>query len=250
LGADRDRDLLWCAADAHLSEGDEALAVFHEWLRSFEKAEVPTLVLLGDLFRVWIGLPSAQTSEQDELLGHIGSLASRGRTVVYLSGNRDYFAEVAGKRQGLFVLDSWDFQAPGGERVRFEHGHLVNTSDRRYLRWHSLTRSLPVKAAFRAFPVRWQRGLARRIEGRLSGTNAEYKNYEPALELETWASRLKSEGVTAAVLGHFHLDAVKEIAGLPVRFVPQFREEGLHLRIGADGTQSLVPFQRPAALGR
>ena len=90
--------------------------------------------------------------------------------------------------------------------------------------------------------MRWQKGLARRIEGRLSGTNLAYKNYEPALELEAWASRLKSEGVTAAILGHFHLDAAKEIAGLPVRFVPQFREEGLHLRIAADGTQALVPF--------
>jgi len=242
LGADRNRDLLWCAADAHLSEGDKALAVFCEWLRSFEEAEVSTLVLLGDLFRVWIGLPSAQTSEQEDLLGRIGSLASRGRTIVYLSGNRDYFAEVAGKRQGLLVLDSWVFNAPGGTKIRFEHGHLVNTSDRRYLRWHSLTRSLPVKAAFRALPIRWQRGLARRIEERLSGTNVTYKNYEPTHELDAWASRLKSEGVTAAVLGHFHLDAVKEISGLPVRFVPQFREEGLHLRIGADGAQSLVSF--------
>jgi hypothetical protein len=45
-------DLLWCAADAHLSGGDPALSVFLDWLRSFEEAGVQTLVLLGDLFRV------------------------------------------------------------------------------------------------------------------------------------------------------------------------------------------------------
>lgn len=246
MGADRDRDLLWCAADAHLSEGDGALPVFLEWLRSFEEAQVPTLVLLGDLFRVWIGLPSAQTPEQEKVLGCLGSLALKGRSVVYLAGNRDYFAEVSGRRAGLSVLDSWDLEVPGGSKMRFEHGHLVNSSDKRYLRWHSLTRSFPAKAAFRALPSVWQKGLARKLEERLSGTNVMYKNYEPALELERWASRLKSEGVNAAVLGHFHVDVVKEVGGLAVRFVPQFREEGLHLRIAAGGTQSLVPFTATA----
>jgi UDP-2,3-diacylglucosamine pyrophosphatase LpxH len=247
LGADPDRDLLWCAADAHLSEGDRALPAFLEWLKNFEEAQVPTLVLLGDLFRVWIGLPSAQTADQEKVLERLGSLASKGRRIVYLAGNRDYFAEVAGSRAGLSVLDSWDFEAPSEPRVRFEHGHLVNSSDKRYLRWHSLTRSFPAKAAFRALPSAWQKGLARKLEERLSGTNVTYKNYEPALELERWASRLKSEGVNAAVLGHFHVDAVKEICGLPVRFVPQFREEGLHLRIATGGAQSLVPFSPSAA---
>ena len=131
MGSERDGDLLWCAADAHLSEGDPAVPVFRQWLSSFEEAEVPTLVLLGDLFRVWIGLPSTQTSDQEEIMGRLGSLVSKGRSVIYLTGNRDYFADVAGKRQCLSVLDSWDLQAPGGARVRFEHGHLVNTSDKR-----------------------------------------------------------------------------------------------------------------------
>ena len=50
-------DLAWCAADPHLSIGDPALSVFLTWLQDFERAGAPNLILLGDLFQVWIGLP-------------------------------------------------------------------------------------------------------------------------------------------------------------------------------------------------
>jgi UDP-2,3-diacylglucosamine pyrophosphatase LpxH len=177
------------------------------------------------------------------ILSRLASLTSAGRHVIYLTGNRDYFADEAGRAAGLDVFDAWDLCAPGVPKVRFEHGHLINRSDRQYLRWHAFTRSLLAKAAFRALPVTWQKSLAGRIEARLTRTNIAYKNYEPALELEAWASSLKGDGVSAAVLGHFHLDAVREVRGLSVRFVPQFREEGLHLRIGAGGLQEIVPFR-------
>jgi len=236
------KDLIWCAADAHLTDGDRALPIFLNWIGEFEGAGVGTLVLLGDLFRVWIGLPGAEGPEQRKVLDRLASLTSAGRKVVYLAGNRDYFAEVAGRKAGIAVEDSWDFQVPGGAKVRFEHGHLVNRSDKRYLRWHALSRSSVARGAFRCLPARMQRALARRVEGRLSRTNASYKNYEPVLELEAWATRARQEGVGAAVLGHFHLDAMREIAGLHIRLMPQFREEGLHLRLGPTGGQRLVAF--------
>lgn len=240
------RDLAWCAADAHLVEGDPALPVFSAWLGAFEASGAPNLVLLGDLFRVWIALASAQADHQARVLRELARLAGEGRRVVYVVGNRDYFAEASGGAFGLEVAERWDLGLPGGGRMRFEHGDLINTSDRQYLRWRRLSRSAPVRWAFLALPGGCQRRLAHRLENRFTETNPEYKAYDPARELEAWAARLAAEGVRAAAVGHFHRDEEREVAGVRVRFVPQFREEGLHLRVGADGGLAVLPFARGA----
>jgi len=235
-------DLAWCAADPHFGRGDAALTTFHRWLGAFRAGGVPTLVLLGDLFEVWIGLPSVQTEDQRAVLEALRGLTGEGRRVVYLRGNRDYFIEEPLAEAGVLLQDQWDMEAPGGS-VRFEHGDLINTSDRNYLRWREVSRSATVGGLFRLLPAARQRALAERLEKSLSKTNAYYKAYRPDQELQRWAQGLRAEGIATAVLGHFHVDEAVEAAGVQVRFVPQFRAEGEHVRIGADGTVALHRFE-------
>jgi UDP-2,3-diacylglucosamine pyrophosphatase LpxH len=225
-------------------EGDPVLPVFSEWLKAFRASGVPDLVLLGDLFRIWIALESAETDDQKKVLRELADLASEGRRVVYVVGNRDYFAREAGRARGLEVAECWDLCLPGGGRMRFEHGDGINTSDRQYLRWRRLSRSAPMRWAFLALPGACQRRLARRLERRFTETNLEYKAYDPARELEAWAARLAGEGVRAAVVGHFHREEEREAAGVRIRLMPQFREEGLHLRVRADGSLAVLSFSR------
>ena len=105
--SDRAPDAVWSMADPHFHEGDPALGTFFAWLEAFRRSGTPDLVLLGDLFRVWVGLPGAQGREQREVLGALGALASEGRRVVYVVGNRDYFAEEAGRAAGMLVSEGW-----------------------------------------------------------------------------------------------------------------------------------------------
>ena len=232
-------DLVWCAADPHFERGDPALGVFHRWLEAFEAAGAPNLVLLGDLFQVWVGLPAVQTEEQREVLRALAGLSSRGRRVVYLRGNRDYFIEEPLAEAGVILADQWDLDIPGGGVMRFEHGDLINTSDQQYLRWREVSRSATVRALFQLLPPDRQRAIAGRVERGLGGTNAYYKSYRPAQELERWARRLAAEGVASAVLGHFHVDQEESAAGVSIRFVPQFREDGAHLRVIDNGASYL-----------
>ena len=231
-------DLAWCAADPHFERGDAALSTFYRWLESFRSAGVPTLVLLGDLFQVWIGLPAVQTEDQRELLGALGVLTASGRRVVYLRGNRDYFIEEPLAEAGVLLHDQWDLVAAAG-RVRFEHGDLINTSDRNYLRWREISRSGTVNGLFRLLPAARQRALAQRLERSLSKTNAFYKAYRPERELARWAEGLAAEGVRTAVLGHFHVDEEVDLEGVRIRFVPQFGTGGEHVRVSPDGTATL-----------
>ena len=231
-------DLAWCLADPHFEHGDAALATFYRWAEAYLAQGAENLVLLGDLFQVWVGLPAVETEEQRAVLSALGRIASTGRNVVYLRGNRDYFIEAPLSKAGVHLQDQWDLEAPGGA-VRFEHGDLINSSDQNYLRWRELSRSTAVSALFQLLTPARQRSLAQRLERSLSRTNAYYKAYRPELELNQWAGRLAAQGVRTAVLGHFHVDEAVCLAGVDIRFVPQFREDGAFLRVRADGSTLL-----------
>lgn len=239
-GAGEETDLAWCAADLHLENDDPVLQVFLEWVEEFRRSGAPALVLLGDLFQVWIGLESTQGEEQKRVLDAMALLVRGGKTVVYLPGNRDYFVEEVEPRTGLVVAERWDLDSPAG-KVRFEHGDLVNTSDDQYLRWRRFSRTRLTRLLFKALPARAQLALARRLEKRFARTNLSYKAYDPAAELSAWAQKAAEEGIASAVLGHFHKDEERTAAGVRVRLLPQFRDEGLHLRIAADGSWRLLP---------
>lgn len=231
-------DLAWCLADPHFERGDAALATFYRWIEAFLAQGTQNLVLLGDLFQVWVGLPAVETEEQRALIRALGDISKAGRNVVYLRGNRDYFIERSLSEAGVHLHDQWDLDAPGG-LVRFEHGDLINSSDQNYLRWRELSRSATVSALFQLLSPDRQRALAQKLERSLARTNTYYKAYRPERELHQWANRLADQGVRTAVLGHFHVDEATHLSGVDIRFVPQFREDGAFLRVKADGSTLL-----------
>ncbi len=235
-------DIAWCAADPHFAPDDPAIPLFLRWVGAFIESEAENLVLLGDLFQIWVGDGRSLSASQTAVLDAATRAARGGRRVVYLAGNRDYFVESEAVRRGILAPERWDLAA-GPVRLRFEHGDLINTSDRPYLGWREFSRSGAVRALVGSLPPRWSEALARVLEKRLSDTNRAYKAYRPGKELRTWAEGLAGEGIEGAVLGHFHRDAEEVVAGVRVRFVPQFREEGYHLRVDARGCFRLLPFR-------
>lgn len=231
-------DLAWCIADPHFGPGDPALEAWDRCVGEFLRTGVPTMVLLGDLFPVWIARPRPGSEEEAEIRMSLDLLRESGRRVIYIVGNRDYFLENIPAGTFDEIAERWDLPTASGA-VRFEHGDLINTSDGNYLRWRRLSRSRPVSLLFRALPGWVQRRVAEKLERALDRTNRSYKEYRPEAELAAWAGRLSGEGYAGAVLGHFHRDAEEVAEGLRIRFVPQFREDGAHLRIRADGSWSL-----------
>lgn len=225
----------WCAADPHFTEEDPALVTFHRWLGDFLREGPSTLVLLGDLFSAWVALPGGLSPAQHRVLGHLGELSKAGRRIVFLVGNRDYFVESYSPSPFSFAGQRWDLDLAGGKQVRFEHGDAINTSDVNYLRWRLFSRTAAVEGLARALPGGLQRRLALRLERAMAPTNRSYKAYFPQRELARWADGLRAEGVTAAAVGHFHEDREEVVAGVCVRFVPQFREEGAFLVVRENG---------------
>ena len=225
---------IWCMADPHFSDGDPALDTFLSLLKEFGESPASTLVLLGDLFDVWVALEDSQTPGQSAVIGDLTELSRGGKSIVYLVGNRDYFAEGLVPEPFAFAGTRWDCLL-GGKKYRFEHGDLINSSDRRYLRWRAFSRSRAVAGFFKFLPAALRRRLARALAVKLAGTNREYRAYWPEREMREWARELSGRSYGAAVLGHFHVERELLYEGLKIITLPQFREDGKHLRITSTG---------------
>src|SRR4029077_13688027 len=87
------------------------------------------LVILGDLFQAWVGIPRFETPEVAAAVAALRDLRRRGVRVDYIEGNRDFFL-----RGGPYA-DAFDtlalevaFEA-GGPRYLAVHGDRLNDRD-------------------------------------------------------------------------------------------------------------------------
>jgi UDP-2,3-diacylglucosamine hydrolase len=190
-------------ADAHLGSTPGDVEAFVAFLDS-EPAR-GHLVLLGDLFDLWIGAPGLQTPAHRRVLEALRRRRARGARLWYVEGNRDYYLAQA------FCPDPFEAVAAealdleiGGMCARFEHGDRINIADRAYQRWRSFSRSAPVRRAFMALPPGAAARLSGWLERRLRATNLPHRAHFPEELCRARASRAFDSGVDRLFLGHFH----------------------------------------------
>ncbi len=228
--------------DVHLEPDDRDLAAFLRFLDRLA-ATTARLVLIGDLFDVWIGDRSVEQSHQRAVLDRLRELRRRGTVVRYLEGNRDY------RIASCYVGDALDDATDAGlvERVArlsifAVHGDLANPADRQYRAWRRFSRAWPVWLAFRLLPRKRRRGLAERLEQRLRGTNLDFKGSFPEEAVRRYARRFFDRGHDLVVLGHFHVE--KELRGADPRqrivVLPEWKGSRRHLRVSAAGEVAFV----------
>src|SRR5215467_429184 len=121
--------------DAHLREGDEEAPAFVRFLDALPR-DIRTLVILGDLFAVWIGSPDLIRRHHRDVLDALARLRARGCSLVYVEGNHDYFLGRLYARELFddFSPDTLDLIL-AGRLTHLAHGDLVNRRDRQYRTW-------------------------------------------------------------------------------------------------------------------
>ncbi len=176
-------------------------------------------LFLGDLFDVWVGLPTMETEAQGAFLAWVAERRAQGAWVGAWLGNREYFLDR--HAEAFDLLGEGTGGGLPAEGLAFEHGDLIQREDRAYRTWNLLSRSGPLWALFRLMPGPWARGLATRIEARLRTTNREYK-----LAFPEAAFRAAAEAVAPATFltGHFHTEhRVANGHALPWAFEGRFQ---------------------------
>jgi UDP-2,3-diacylglucosamine hydrolase len=227
--------------DAHLDRDDPDVGAFADLIHRLAGRGTGAIVLLGDLFNLWIGRPEFESAHHREVLDAFAAARARGTAVHYVEGNRDYriadvhagvdLDRVAGRGLDL----TW-----GGLRVHAVHGDLANAGDRQYRTWRAVSRSAPFWWLFRCVPAGRRAAVADGLERRMRASNRKHKQEFPEDRVRVYGERILAGGRDLVVLGHFHerrrLTSRDPAAPGHVVVLPLWKDGREHLRIAADGT--------------
>lgn len=224
--------------DVHLDRNDADLPEVLGFLDALG-ARAGRIVLMGDLFNLWIGEREVEQPHQTAVLERLAAARSRGIEVHYVEGNRDY-AVAKGYGGAVFdrVGDRGLEERWAGRKIFAVHGDLVNVADRQYRTWRRVSRSAPVWSLFGLLPARTRLLLAESLEVRMRSTNVRMKRSFPAGLVRGYARPYLRSGFDAVVLGHFHEEHRIDETEVPgsIFVLPDWKSSRRYLRVGPDGS--------------
>ncbi|HUP42649.1 MAG TPA: metallophosphoesterase [Thermoanaerobaculia bacterium] len=211
-------------ADAHLGGPGGAAAPLVEQLRALPAAGCSRLLLLGDLFQLWIGDRRYETADIALVAATLAGLRRSGIRVDYVEGNRDFFLAGSAYRDAFDSVGGEIAFTAGGTRYLAVHGDGLDRRDRKYRFWRAVSKSRPSRLAVSLVPRRFARRLVFGTERKLSGTNLEHKRRIPEAVLRDYGRRRLAEGHDVLLLGHFHEARTLAVPGGEVRLVDAWFE--------------------------
>ena len=225
--------------DVHLDRDDADLPAFLAYLRGLTPG-VGRVVLMGDLFNLWIGAPELEQEHHRAVIACLSDLRSRGTEIHYLEGNRDY--RIARAHRGDAFDDVGDAglrEDWGGRSLWAAHGDLVNRKDLQYRAWRRASRSTAAWWIYSAIPRARRFAIAESVERKMRATNAEMKREFPEALIRNYAARHLQASGSAVVLGHFHVE--RDLRAGPtgesrIFVLPEWKGSRRHLRVTSAGT--------------
>lgn len=206
-------------ADAHVGGpgGDgEDLA---EELRRLDPGTCDLLLILGDLFHVWVGDVRYETAEIRRLLPVLEAVRARGIATRYLEGNRDFFLEDSVYAATFDSVGQEHAFEHGGVRYLAVHGDGLDDNDWRYRFWRRASKNAVAKVMSRRLPGRFARHWVGSMDRRLAKTNFEHKVCIPEAVIRRYGEARLREGHDVVLLGHFHEPRRFAVRGGEVRIV-------------------------------
>ena len=224
--------------DVHLDLGDAAVEPFTRTLHRLSET-CDSVVLMGDLFNLWIGQPELQAAHQHKVADALRTIRGRGVAVHYIEGNRDY--GIGRAFQGDLFDTAGDEgleQRVAGRLLWAIHGDLANRADRRYRAWRWLSRSGPFWHCFNVLPATLRLRVAGKLETWMRSTNLAFKGAFPRAMIGDYASKFAARGYDAIVLGHFHVEKHWQLeGGTSVYVLPEWKGSRRHLVADGDGVR-------------
>jgi UDP-2,3-diacylglucosamine pyrophosphatase LpxH len=191
-------------ADAHIGGPGGPAEPLVKQIEDLASRPAGYLLLLGDLFHVWVGQRKYETTEVRQVVGALSDLRAAGWKIDYIEGNRDFFIG-EGPYAQLFDTVSTEVSFRSGQHSYIAvHGDGLNEQDRLYRFWHWLSKSAPSRFFMRHLPGAVARRLVGVTEGQLSKTNFKHKSQIPRDVISSYAVRRFAQGYDVLLLGHFH----------------------------------------------
>ncbi len=206
-------------ADAHLGGAGGSADLLAEQLAALPETGCSRLVLLGDIFHVWVGAERFETAAIRTLHSVLRSLRSEGMEIDYIEGNRDFFLEGSSYAGVFSSIGTEGVVEIGERRILLVHGDGLNPKDRQYLFWRWLSKSRLSRAVILNLPTALAQQALHRTEAGLARTNFEHRQRLPRESITEYAERRLAEGYDEMILGHYHEAAEWPVTGGRVRIL-------------------------------
>jgi UDP-2,3-diacylglucosamine hydrolase len=205
-------------SDVHLSA--DMPRTFDVWARHLLETPADAVLMLGDLFEVWVGDDSRHEGFEREC-ADVLSRASARRTLAFMPGNRDFLVGPGLLAQcgvkGLAdptVLSAW------GQRILLTHGDALCLADQAYQRFRAQVRDAAWQERFLRQPLPQRQAQARAMreasEAHQSGMSPDLSTDVDEAAALAW---LQAADATVMVHGHTHRPARHTLSGGAVRHV-------------------------------
>jgi UDP-2,3-diacylglucosamine hydrolase len=193
-------------SDLHLNPNStERNKNFLEFLES-ARDQQDHILILGDLFDLWLGWNGLTMEFQKPILGRMIELAKSGLVMDYVEGNRDFGISQYQGRIFKTVEERIYRSKWGNSVIHAEHGDLINKLDRPYRMWRAFSKNRISYFLLKHLPSFATLSLALRLEKGLKQTNLRNKMNYPERNVEGFYRALLQEGVDVIIVGHFHME--------------------------------------------
>ncbi len=199
-------------SDLHLQATE--IATFEAWRAFMARTRADAVLILGDLFEVWVGDDAVATDPFLQLCGEVLTRASQQRPVCFMPGNRDFLVGPVFLGQcGVQALTDPTVLVWGAQRTVLTHGDALCLEDEAYQRFRLLARDPAWQAAFLSRPLPERLALAQSMREESKAHNQSMAHFADA-DLAMTQAWLQSAQCAHMVHGHTHQPADHGV-GLP-----------------------------------
>jgi UDP-2,3-diacylglucosamine hydrolase len=237
-------------SDVHLSA--DMPRTFDVWARHLLETPADAVLMLGDLFELWVGDDSRHEGFERECV-HVLRRASARCTLAFMPGNRDFLVgeDMLGEC-GIQALADPTVLCAWGQRILLTHGDALCLDDEAYQRFRTQVRDPAWQQRFLQQPLPQRQAQARAMrvasEAHQSGMSPDLSTDVDEAAALAW---LQSADATVMVHGHTHRPALHSLPGGGNRHVMGDWDfdarppRALLLRLTADGLQTVDLAARP-----
>lgn len=215
-------DPAWAAidllSDVHLHA--DMPRTFAAWRHHLLNTPAQAVLMLGDLFEVWVGDDVRHAGFEAQCLAVLRE-ASRQRTLAFLPGNRDFLVgDTLLAEAGMQRLADPSVLLAWGQRWLLSHGDALCLDDAEYQRFRALVRGADWQAQFLAWPLAERQRQARAMRDASAARQAGQSPADWGEVDDAAAARwLAAADAPALIHGHTHRPASHALPGGRVRHV-------------------------------
>ena len=197
-------------SDLHLSPAlPRTFEAFERYLMS---TPADVVMILGDLFDVWVGDDSAAYGFEADCLDVIAQAACRAQ-IGFMAGNRDFMMGTAAlSGAGMFAMVDPTVVEAFGSRVLLTHGDALCLDDLEYQKFRRMVRDPEWQARMLAQPLAVRRELGRQLRGESQARTADRESDWFDVDAASAVRWLHEAGCSVMVHGHTHQPGSEPLA--------------------------------------